>query len=419
MIDFNFDPNATYIASVSFGSDSMAMLDMLLKQGIRPVVAAIDYHKFDFSTEDMRRLGEYCKAKGLTYRLLDSHDLPQNEQMHIGDSFHDWARKLRYSWYKKLYVEYNASALFLAHEQDDLLEAYLKAKERKETTVNLGMSKISTQDGMLLVRPLLDFSKQDLLEYDIENNVPFNPGTESALDKTTRSAIRKDKISKMNEIDRENLLNQLKEEANETLGLIRSIETIKNDEEESGELEIRPLIALTKDDFASTLVHFVQKVPSILLSPDDFEKIRAFCLNDQTNGSYPLKDGFALVKDYDVLTLEKDVNTIRYSYVLEAPGKLDTPEFSLDFSSGALDRGISPSDYPLTIRNAVQSDGVKIHGYVEPVRKLYSLWNMPIELRETWPIFLNSSGKIIYVPRYRRNFQEYHTSLLKIKMGIH
>ena len=295
----------------------------------------------------------------------------------------------------------------------------MKAKERKETTVNLGMSKISTQDGMLLVRPLLDFSKQDLLEYDIENNVPFNPGTESALDKTTRSAIRKDKISKMNEIDRENLLNQLKEEANETLGLIRSIETIKNDEEESGELEIRPLIALTKDDFASTLVHFVQKVPSILLSPDDFEKIRAFCLNDQTNGSYPLKDGFALVKDYDVLTLEKDVNTIRYSYVLETPGKMDTPEFSLDFSSGALDRGISPSDYPLTIRNAVQSDGVKIHGYVEPVRKLYSLWNMPIELRETWPIFLNSSGKIIYVPRYRRNFQEYHTSLLKIKMGIH
>ena len=176
MIDFKFDPNATYIASVSFGSDSMAMLDMLLKQGIRPVVAAIDYHKFDFSTEDMRRLGEYCKAKGLTYRLLDSHDLPQNEQMHIGDSFHDWARKLRYSWYKKLYVEYNASALFLAHEQDDLLEAYLKAKERKETTVNLGMSKISTQDGMLLVRPLLDFSKQGLLEYDIENNVPFNPG---------------------------------------------------------------------------------------------------------------------------------------------------------------------------------------------------------------------------------------------------
>ena len=132
-----------------------------------------------------------------------------------------------------------------------------------------------------------------------------------------------------------------------------------------------------------------------------------------------MKDGFVLVKDYDVLTLEKDVNTIRYSYVLEAPGKLDTPEFSLDFSSGALDRGISPSDYPLTIRNAVQSDGVKIHGYVEPVRKLYSLWNMPIELRETWPIFLNSSGKIIYVPRYRRNFQEYHTSLLKIKMGIH
>lgn len=419
MIEFKFDPKATYIASVSFGSDSMAMLDMLLKEGIRPVVAAVDYHKFESSTEDMRKLGEYCKAKGLVYCLLDSNSLPQNEQMHIGDSFHDWAKKLRYSWYKKLYVEHNASALFLAHEQDDLLEAYLRAKERKEPTANLGMSKISTQDGMLLVRPLLDFSKQDLLEYDIENNVPFNPGTESSLDRTTRSSIRKDKISKLNEIDRENLLNQLKEEANETLGLIKSIETVKNDEEESGELEIRPLIALSKDDFASTLVRFVQKVPSILLTPDDFDKIRAFCLSDQSNGSYPLKDGFSLVKDYDVLTLEKNINSIRFSYVLGKPGTLDVPEFELDFSMGAEDRGIAPGDYPLTIRNAVQSDGVKIHGYVEPVRKLYSLWNMPIELREIWPIFLSASGKIVYVPRYRRNFQEYHASLLKVKMGIH
>lgn len=418
MIDFNFDPKATYIASVSFGSDSMAMLDMLQKQGIKPVVAAIDYHKFASSTEDMRKLGEYCKKNGLVYRLLDSSTLSQAEQMHLGESFHDWAKKLRYSWYKKLYDEYQASALFLAHEQDDLLEAYLKAKEKKQTIISLGLSKISTYDGMLLVRPLLDFSKQDLLEYDVENNVPFNPGTESALDKTTRSSIRKDQISKLNEIDRENLLNQLKEEANETLGLLKSVSSFKNDEEESNELEIRALIALPKDDFASALVRFVQKVPSILLKPEDFDKIRDFCLSDQSNGVYPLKDGYSLVKDYDVLTLEKDINLIRYTYVLDRPGALEAPEFSLDFSSGAEDRGLKAEDYPLTIRNAVQSDGVKIHGYMEPVRKLYSLWGMPIDLREIWPIFLNREGKIVYVPRYRRNFQEYHASVLKVKTGI-
>ncbi len=418
MIEFKFDKEASYIAAVSFGSDSMAMLDMVLKRGVKPIVAAIDYHKFESSTEDMAHLRDYCKEKGLEFRLLDSTELPQNQQLHIGESFHNWAKKLRYSWYKKLYVEYGASALLLAHEQDDYIESYLKAKEKKKPLVNALLTKVTTLDGMLVVRPLLDFSKEDLLAYDDENNVPYNPGTERALDTTTRSALRKDYISKLNEIDRANLIAQIEDEANETLGLIKSIRTVKNDAEESGELEIRPLIALPHDDFVTTLTQFVQKVPTLSLKPEDFDKIREFCLNDQSNGVYPLMDGFSLVKDYDVLTLEKNINEIVFSYVLSAPGKMDNDQFSLDFSMGAEDRGIQAEDYPLTIRNAVQSDEVKIHGYVEPVRKLYSLWNMPIDLREGWPIFINKAGKIIYVPRYRANFREYHTSLLNVKMNV-
>ena len=415
MLDFNFDPNENYIAAVSYGSDSMAMLDMLQREGIKPIVAAIDYHKFDFSSEDMAKLGDYCKEKGLIFRLLDTNTLPQNEQFHLGETFHDWAKRMRYDWYKKLYDEYNASALLLAHVQDDLIESYLKALDHKKKGNSVSYSKVGTLNGMLLFRPVLDYSKQDLLDYNLEHNVPFNPGTESALDSTTRSSIRKDKISKMNEIERENILSQMKKEADEKLGLIKSVETIKNDDEESGELEIRPLIALAKDDFAAALIKFVQKVPSLTLKPKDFEAIRAFCLDMTTNGVYPLKKGFSLVKDYDVLTLEKNINVINFSYALEAPGKLDTKEFSLDFSMGAEDRGIKAEDYPLTIRNAIQSDDVKIHGYIEPVRKLYSLWNMPIDLRETWPVFLNKDGKIIYVPRYRRNFSEYHVSKLQVK----
>ncbi len=418
MIEFKFDKGATYIAAVSFGSDSMAMLDMLIKLGVKPVVAAIDYHKFESSTEDMVHLKAFCDEKGLDFRLLDSSSLPQDQQLHIGESFHDWAKKLRYGWYKKLYGEYNAAGLLLAHEQDDYIESYLKAKEKKKPLVNALMTKISTIDGMLVIRPLLEFSKEDLLEYDKENHVPFNPGTERALDVTTRSALRKDYISKLNEIDRANLIAQIENEANETLGLIKSIRTIKNDAEESGELEIRPLIALPHDDFATTLTHFVQKVPGLSLKPEDFDRIREFCLNDQSNGVYPLMGGFSLVKDYDVLTLEKNINEIVFSYTLDAPGKMDNEQFSLDFSMGAEDRGIKSEDYPLTIRNAMQYDEVKIHGYVEPVRKLYSLWNMPIDLRERWPVFINKSGKIIYVPRYRTNFREYHTSLLNVKTNV-
>lgn len=183
MLEFKFDPRANYIAAVSYGSDSMAMLDMLQKEGVKPIVGAIDYHKFDFSTEDMTKLEDYCKEKGLIFRLLDTTTLPQDEQLHLGETFHDWAKRMRYGWYKKLYDEYNASALLLAHVQDDMIEAYLKALDHKKKGNSVSYSKVSTMNGMLIIRPVLEYTKQDLLDYNLENNVPFNPGTEHALDR--------------------------------------------------------------------------------------------------------------------------------------------------------------------------------------------------------------------------------------------
>jgi hypothetical protein len=35
-------------------------------------------------------------------------------------------------------------------------------------------------------------------------------------------------------------------------------------------------------------------------------------------------------------------------------------------------------------------------------------------LLHVWPVFLNKDGKIIYVPRYKKGFSEYHSSILNI-----
>lgn len=415
-INYKFDPKATYLIAVSFGSSSMALLDMMQKQGVKPVVAAVDYHKFDSSSSDMEKLGEYCRSKGLVYRLLDTYSLPKDEQWSDKEAFQDWARKVRYGWYAKLYAEYRASALFVAHHQEDLIETYLLQKAREGKQIHYGFGEVSTVQGMVVVRPLLNFSHEDLLEYDAENHVPYNQGTELELDKTVRSEIRS-KVANLNEIEREQILAEMRAANDEALGLTRSVKYFKNDSEDTEELEIRALIALPRDAFASTLVAFVNRGDEpIELTAEDIASIREFCLGGKPNDVFPLKDGYALVRDYDTLTFEKDVNVIRYTYALSGPEKLETKEFSLDFTMGAEDRGIHAEDYPLTIRTAIQGDQVKVHGYMEPVRKLYSQWKMPIDLREIWPIFLNKDGKIIYVPRYRKVFREYHTSKLVMKI---
>ena len=112
--------------------------------------------------------------------------------------------------------------------------------------------------------------------------------------------------------------------------------------------------------------------------------------------------------------LGRDYSKLLYSYQLESPTTLETPNFSLDFSMGAEDRGITADDYPLTIRTVLPTDRFVVHGFNEPVVSLFSTWKMPVRLRYVWPIFVNKNGKVVYVPRYRRYFREYHTSKLQM-----
>src|SRR5574344_710864 len=138
------------------------------------------------------------------------------------------------------------------------------------------------------------------------------------------------------------------------------------------------------------------------------------CLDREPNLTYKLKDQFYLVKEYDTLTIMTDPDELPYTYTLDKPGKMSNENFDLDFSNGAEDRGIHAEDYPLTIRTAIPSDVYTYGGYLVPVRKMYREAGMPPRLLAIWPVFVNKDGKIIYVPRYKKGFSEYHSSVLTI-----
>ena len=68
------------------------------------------------------------------------------------------------------------------------------------------------------------------------------------------------------------------------------------------------------------------------------------------------------------------------------------------------DRNITLPDYPITIRNAKSDDVIEILNYSKELRRMFIDWKMPISLRNRWPVILNKDGKIIYVPRYLKDF---------------
>ena len=87
--------------------------------------------------------------------------------------FVDSARELRYSFFQMCLKKYNAEMVLVGHHQDDLLQTYLMQNKTRSYVNFYGIKEVSCVNNVNIYRPLLSFSKQELLNYDIDNNVPY------------------------------------------------------------------------------------------------------------------------------------------------------------------------------------------------------------------------------------------------------
>lgn len=409
MFKFKFEKNRNYLVACSFAADSMALLDGLVAKGILPVVCYVDYHNAPSAVDDMRNLGTYCASKGIILEILDTAALPQCKE----GEFPEWSRRARYDFFLEMYAKYDAASIFIPHTEDDMIETYLTQKKTGGKIKRYGLNPISTFEGMIVVRPMLGFSDQDLLSYVREKKIPFSEEMTNFEYEHTHNEFRQE-VNKLNEVERGQIVDEIKAANDDKLKFFGDLEKIAS---ESDELNIREIIALDKDEFAETLIHFVNNSEeSVSLKDKDIKEIRKMCLSGQPNASYFLKGETCLIKEYDTLILGHDPLNLPYCYVMEKPGVLKTSHFEVDFSMGAEDRNIKGEDYPISIRTALPADQYILSDYLYSVRSLYSDWKMPMRLREIWPVIANSNGKVVYVPRYRRDFVEYHSSLLKINV---
>ena len=407
MINYKLKKNGTYLVSCNFSPDGMALVDMLLQEKVKMILVYIDYGKGEFAG-DIEGLAEYAFDKDIRLEVRKAPEAPENK-----DDYGAWAREVRYDFFKEIYVANKASGLILPHSQDDLLESYLYQRDHKAALHKHGMTESSMISGMVVIRPLLHLSRQDLVEYADEHRVPYSKHAAEFELYHTKSAYYRE-IASMSEIDRENLIREMEFRNDETIKMDKEMRSLVD---ESEELDIRALISLDQDAYADTINRFLAKADEeIEVTEELLKRIRAFCLSPLPNDSIQLGAETYLIKEYDNILIGHRFDELPYTYTLDAPGRLVTPNFYLDFSNGAEDRGIHADDYPITIRSALPYDTYVVHGYLESVHRLYTLWKMPMRLRYIWPIFVNKKGKIVYVPRYRRNFVEERTSVLKMKL---
>lgn len=174
------------VLAVSGGCDSMVMLDLFHQMEHDFVVAHCNFKLRGAESDgDETFLRDYCGEHGieLFVQTFETREYAVQE----GISIEMAARELRYQWFYELLDSLQYNYLLTAHHQDDLVETMLINLSRG--TGIRGLSGIHPRKGRL-VRPLLFASRNDLVAYANEKQVPYREDSSNKEFVHQRNLIR-------------------------------------------------------------------------------------------------------------------------------------------------------------------------------------------------------------------------------------
>lgn len=177
-IENNFSglTNQKILLAVSGGVDSMVLADLCLKSDFNISIAHCNFKlRGDESDADERFVLEFAKSNNLTVYSdhFDTADYVERNKLSVQMA----ARKLRYDFFDKLRDEHLFDAVLTAHHADDNLETFF-----------INLSRGSGLDGLVgipnknkyVIRPLLLFTRAQILEYASENKLKWREDSSNA-----------------------------------------------------------------------------------------------------------------------------------------------------------------------------------------------------------------------------------------------
>jgi len=164
--------------AVSGGPDSMALLWFLMAytkdKNLSLNVYTVDHGLRPESASEAQMVEDFLKGQPYVHHKILKWDGNKPSTRLLEE-----ARKVRYRLLIQAAQKDGCDCLFVAHHRDDQAETFLMRLSKGSGLDGLcGMSyrqNIETDGGqtIVLLRPLLDFSKQDLMNVCNENKVPF------------------------------------------------------------------------------------------------------------------------------------------------------------------------------------------------------------------------------------------------------
>jgi len=181
--------NATFIAGVSGGLDSMVLVEALYRVGVEVHVAHVNYHlRGEASDADQAVVEAWCAERGIPCDVLDAQVTATEQGVQAE------ARKIRYAHFERLRSEAHdrngrPAYIVTAHHGDDQAETVLLHLMRSADPLALAaMPAVDAKRGLL--RPFLTFTRAELIEACGAWNVAYREDASNAKPDYLRNRIR-------------------------------------------------------------------------------------------------------------------------------------------------------------------------------------------------------------------------------------
>ncbi|MCI6989562.1 MAG: tRNA lysidine(34) synthetase TilS [Campylobacter sp.] len=197
--------NQKALLAFSHGTDSTALFYLLEHYGIEFDIALINYNTRKTS------LDEANSAKDLAAKF--------NKQIYIKSvnfslqtsNFEKKARDIRYEFFDEICHKFGYKVLIFAHQLNDLFEWFLMRLSKGSGLVNaLGMDVFSTKNGVVIWRPLLQTSRDELLDFLKDRDTFYYTDASNSNTKFQRNFIREKFSNEFIRIYKDGLKNSMK-----------------------------------------------------------------------------------------------------------------------------------------------------------------------------------------------------------------
>ena len=405
-MNFIYDKEKTYVVGVSGGPDSMALLNMLYEQGYKLIVCLVNYNTREECIVEQRKVKEYCLKRNIQFETIDVIYYKKY------GNFEAWARDIRYRFFLETLKKYHCDAVFVAHHQGDLLETYLIQKHRRIITKHFGLKEETVLLGIKIIRPLLNFTKDELVKYCENNNLYYSIDVTNLTDDHLRNKIRNQILSKYTKDDIDKTLEKIEKDNLKRKNSVEKIENIAK----SSNVSISTFLQLEEVEQQLLIYHMITTKVVEMVSRLSYYRIHELIKilkSDKPNVFIKLYGSYYFIREYDSFYIDENFESDEFVYLMREPSFLDTKEFSCDFRVDTSNLKITEKSYPLTFRKAKDDDMVKFGNIHKRVNRLLIDDKVPLSKRKRYPIVEDKDGNIVYIPLYRSEIQKKIANKLK------